>query len=46
MVDAKVRKMWTFYTPGKRPPLVTVNILLEQSRQMGRQVVSASSAIY
>ena len=39
-VDAKVRKMWIFYTPGKRPPLVTVKFLLEQLKQMDRQVVN------
>ena len=36
VVDAKVRKMWTFCTPGKRPPLATVKFLLEQLKQMGR----------
>ena len=25
VVDAKVRKIWILYTPGKRPPLTTVN---------------------
>ena len=39
VVDAKVRKIWTFCTPGKRLPLVIVNFLLEQLEQMGRQVV-------
>ena len=27
-------------TPGKQPPLATVNFLLEQVKQMGRQVIS------
>ena len=40
MVDAKVRKMWTFCTPSKRPPLATVRFLLEQLKQMGRQVIN------
>ena len=40
VVDAKLRKMWTFCTPGKRPPLATVNFLLEQLKQIGRQVVN------
>ena len=40
VVDAKVRKIWTFCTPGKRLPLVIVNFLLEQLKQMGRQIVS------
>ena len=40
VVDAKVRKMWTFCTPGKRSSLATVNSLLEQLKQMGKQVVS------
>ena len=40
VVDAKVRKMWTFCTPGKRPPLATVRYLLEQLKQMGRRVVN------
>ena len=38
VVDTKVRKMWTFCTPGKRPPLATVNFLLEQFKKMGRQI--------
>ena len=29
VVDAKVRKMWIFCTPDKRPPLATVIFLLE-----------------
>ena len=40
VIDTKVRKMWTFYTPGKRPSLATVKFLLEQLKQMGRQVVN------
>ena len=32
--------MWTFCTPGKRSPLATVKCLLEQLKQMGRQVVN------
>ena len=32
--------MWTFCTPGKRPPLATVKFLLEQLKQMGGQVVN------
>ena len=40
VVDAKVRKMWTFWTPGKRPLFATVKFLLEQLKQMDRQVVN------
>ena len=36
----KSAKMWTFYTPSKRPPLATVKCLLEQLNQMDRQVVN------
>ena len=36
----KSKKIWTFCTPGKRPPLTTVNLLLEQLKEMGRQVVN------
>ena len=39
VVNTKVRKMWKIFTPGKRLPLVTVNFLLEQLKQIGRQVV-------
>ena len=40
VVDAKVRKMWTFCTPGKRPPLATIRYLLEQLKQMGQRVIN------
>ena len=40
VVDAKVRKIWTFCTPGKRPPLTTLTFLLEQLKEMGRQVIN------
>ena len=40
IVDAKVRKMWTFCTPGKRPPLATIRYFLEQLKQSGRQVLN------
>ena len=40
IVDAKVRKMWTFNTPGKRPPLATIRYFLEQLKQTGRQVLN------
>ena len=45
VVDAKVRKMWIFCTPGKRPPLATVKNLLEQLKQMGRQVVNIRAGL-
>ena len=38
IVDAKVRKMWTFNTQGKRPPIDTVRFFLTQLKQIGRPV--------
>ena len=38
IVDAKVRKMWTFNTQGKRPLIDTVRFFLTQLKQIGRQV--------
>ena len=40
IVDAKVRKMWTFCSQSKRPPLATVRYFLEQLKQMGRRVIN------
>ena len=40
IVDARVRKMWTFCTQSKRPPLATVRYFLEQLKQMGRRVIN------
>ena len=38
VIDAKVRKMWKFCSPGKQTPLETAQFLLEQLKQIGRQV--------
>ena len=43
IVDAKVRKMWTFNTPGKRPPLATIRYFLEQLKQTERQVLNITT---
>ena len=40
IVDAKVRKMWTFNTPGNKSPLPTIKYFLEQLKQTGRQVLN------
>ena len=45
IVDAKVRKRWTFNTPGKRPPLATIRYFLEQLKQIGRQVLNIRTDI-
>ena len=40
IVDAKTRKLWTFNTPNKRPPLNILRFFLEQLRMTGRKVMN------
>ena len=40
IVDAKTRKVWTFCTPNKRPPLATVRYFLTQLKQINRQAMN------
>ena len=40
IMDARVRKMWIFFTQSKHPPLATVRYFLEQLKQMCRQVIN------
>ena len=38
VVDAKTRRLWKLYTPGKRPPLEIFRIFLTQLKTAGRPV--------
>ena len=40
IVDTKTRKLWTFNTPNKQPPLNILRFFLEQLRMTGRKVMN------
>ena len=46
IVDAKIRKVWTFNTPDKRPPLNILRFFLEKLRIICRKVVNVRTDMW